>query len=485
MKSLRNIFYYSILLTVWSTLGVPKPLFAEDALLVKQIQDLAGQMSRMQTMVSEMRGTIENQGRQIVQLQELAAAGPSGREIGADGRDSFQKNLESQIGDSGKWLRGLKFSGDLRLRYEGIASPKGSNVNDRNRFRFRLRFGFEKTWSDEIKAGFRLASGARQYNPTSTTPGSIDTAGAVTTTNQTLMNNFDHKEINIDRAYATYLPRWARSGPVEKFEMTAGKFANPFEEGSTMMIWDRDVAPEGAYERLEGKILKSERLNLGATLTGGQMVLQEGLATGADAQLFAVQGGLRPEWSPEGVQKPIAFKNLASWYWFDGITKSGNYVSAGYNPLQGQDLAAGGFKVFEVYNEVSTEFPKWKVPQVALYHDWARNLDENALTKVTGGGQDTAWSSGMRLGKAQKKGSWEAAYEYYWIEANATPSVFSDADLGGTNRCGSALKFYYALSDAMNVGTSMFFMDRLLQSDTSWGTDQRRDTYQIDLNWKF
>jgi hypothetical protein len=482
---MRNIRLIKIFLM--AALVVPaKAAYADEALILQQIDRLAKQMNDMKGQMSQMQQTIDAQHFQIVNLEKQMAAPLVIRGDGAGGSNQdFSNNLRASIGEADKWLKGLKFSGDLKLRYEAQGSNKGSGIRDKNRFRFRLRFGFEKTFSDEMKAGFRITTGSRQYNPTSTTAGSVDTIGQITTTNQTMNDNFDLKAANIDRAYATYLPNWAKVGPVEKFEMTAGKFGNPFEEGSSMMIWDRDVVPEGVYEKLDGKIFGSDRLDLGGMLTAGQLVLQESSNAGGDAELFAIQGGLKPKINLPGMERPIEAKNLMSWYYFDNMTKSGNYMSAGYNPLQGNDLAAGNFKVLEIYNEMSTEIPKWKIPKLTLFHDWSKNLDDGALTKMTGGGQDMAWSSGIKIGELKKKGSWEAAYEYYWIEANATPSVFVDADLGGTNRQGSVFRLFYAFSDYMNAGTSLFLVDRLLQSDTNWGTNQERETWQLDMNWKF
>ena len=66
-----------------------------------------------------------------------------------------------------KWMKNLTFFGDFRLRYQmdhptgrrmGMI-PGGNEGKYRNRARFRLRFGFKKTWWDKQMAViFRLAS---------------------------------------------------------------------------------------------------------------------------------------------------------------------------------------------------------------------------------------------------------------------------------------------------------------------------------------
>ena len=111
------------------------------------------------------------------------------------------------------WADGLKFGGDFRLRYEGIYGRKGlhpfalaadtygrprygptglraRSPNDRSRFRYRLRFGFEKAITEELTMGFRLASGT----------------GAATSTNETMGDSFMGDPLWIDQAYLKYEP---------------------------------------------------------------------------------------------------------------------------------------------------------------------------------------------------------------------------------------------------------------------------------------
>src|SRR5258706_4779681 len=54
------------------------------------------------------------------------------------------------------WVDSIKFGGDIRLRHDTLQQAGGST--DRNRERFRLRFGLEATIQD-VSAIFRMASG--------------------------------------------------------------------------------------------------------------------------------------------------------------------------------------------------------------------------------------------------------------------------------------------------------------------------------------
>ncbi|MDQ6632696.1 MAG: putative porin, partial [Verrucomicrobiota bacterium] len=54
------------------------------------------------------------------------------------------------------WVTALKFNGDFRGRYDGIYSRDGS---DRNRLRYRMRFGATASLTDNFEVGLRLGSG--------------------------------------------------------------------------------------------------------------------------------------------------------------------------------------------------------------------------------------------------------------------------------------------------------------------------------------
>src|SRR5882762_5916540 len=55
------------------------------------------------------------------------------------------------------WVTSLKFNGDFRGRLEGFYSDNSAFV-DRNRFRYRLRFGAVATIHNNFEVGLRLTS---------------------------------------------------------------------------------------------------------------------------------------------------------------------------------------------------------------------------------------------------------------------------------------------------------------------------------------
>src|SRR5260221_2950212 len=80
------------------------------------------------------------------------------------------------------WVDSIKFLGDLRLRHDTLEQAGGTT--DRNRERFRLRFGTEVTIQDWM-AKIQFASGT----------------GSQLSANQTETGEFGQKALWIDQAY--------------------------------------------------------------------------------------------------------------------------------------------------------------------------------------------------------------------------------------------------------------------------------------------
>jgi hypothetical protein len=119
----------------------------------------------------------------------------------------------------------FRFNGDVRIRGE---SYNQQYMEDRNRARIRVRFGFDGALNQDFIAGVALASGS---------------LGDPSSSNETLTNVFDRKTIALDRAYITFNPvahRW--------LSLTGGKFAFPWQR--TSITFDPDLNPEGFDAKL-------------------------------------------------------------------------------------------------------------------------------------------------------------------------------------------------------------------------------------------
>ena len=142
--------------------------------------------------IAEMKETVRKLNARIEKLEQ--------EKIGTMHKEELARLMKEILDDANKqpalpkWMENLTFFADLRLRYQldhysgrsGTIGASGyaNRQKDLNRIRFRLRFGFTKTWWDrQMEAGFRLASGSASstYDPDGSTPRSV---------NQTLTNMF-------------------------------------------------------------------------------------------------------------------------------------------------------------------------------------------------------------------------------------------------------------------------------------------------------
>jgi len=458
--------------------------------LADLVRELQTQMNAMQKTINQQNDKIRQMENQKPQIQAAPSVLPSGSEATSAPMSDYEYNqrLESALGGANKWLKDLKFKGDIRLRYEAFDfthGPPSTADDSRNRFRYRLRFGLEKALQPDMTIGFALCSGGIS--------GGVN--NDPTSTNQTLDGLFNFKPIFIEKVYASYSPSWAKAGPVSKFTITGGKFDNPFEKGSSDMIWDRDVKPEGAYEKIDFDLLNTSGLDLRAYTTAGQFILDEdALNSGGDAELWALQAGINPTFYTPFFDKPVDWLSAVSYYAYNHYAHNSNFMIDGTtrlsgatatdargNPAIGTDLVAGHFNTVEIYNELALPF--WK--PLRLYQDFAVNpKDSSPEGAIRGANQ--AWALGAKLNSIVQKDDWELSYAYKWIGHNAVVGAFNDSDFGDghSGKRGSVVKAGYALTDNLTLNGAMYFVN-----DTNAGTagylDKETRRFQVDLAYKF
>jgi len=138
-----------------------------------------------------------------------------------------QDLLENRVKSLGPFF----FSGDLRLRHEslfGSGPVNGAEPATRNRERYRVRFNINAKLNDEISGGFSLASGD---------------LGDPISTNNTETGFFTRKPFSIDKAYASYRPKYFKP-----FSVTAGKFGYTWYR--TELTFDNDINVEGSSQQI-------------------------------------------------------------------------------------------------------------------------------------------------------------------------------------------------------------------------------------------
>ncbi len=333
------------------------------------------------------------------------------------------------------WLKGFKFKGDLRLRYEGKYNQSGYD-DDRHRGRYRLRVGFEKKMSSDLKVIARFASGK----------------GEPTSTNQSFDDAFESKDFWIDRAYAVYKPNF-----LSGLELGGGKFKNPFVH--TDMVWDSDVNPEGIYEKYTCSLGKSFK----PFITLGQMVIEENKGE-KDACLIAWQGGFQALTS-HGVKWTLAL----TYYDFMNLDKSklGEKYSGGNTVID--DKLVYEYRLLNFTNFI--EFKIGRLP-MKIFFDYVNNQDNDVE-------KDEGYAAGFKLGKTKKKGSWAFSYKYASIEPDAVVGAFCDSDFGHANREGSKAGFAYQLMDKVTLKLTGYFIEE------KSGKENEYNMVHADVIFKF
>lgn len=359
-----------------------------------------------------------------------------------------------------KWIQTTKFSGDVRIRYQG-ETKTGSKHRDRGRF--RLRYGFETRPNDQMKVGFRMASGENK------------TSGPEqTSTNQSFTNTFQNKHVWIDQAYVEYTPFSLTDMFILKdMKLTGGKFANPFY--TTEVVWDSDINSEGGVVKFTPVIGTVDTF-----LTIGFFPLGESSSDSNDPKLYALQAGLAPKIAGRGS------KFAAGLYSYDDIkgmawnTYSANYTPTVNNTLDGSNLKYD-YNILELVGEYSPMdlYIMGAALPLTVHGTWVSNVAERKS------GETKAWMAGLKLGKAREKGSYELFYNYRQIGRDSVLAIVNDSDfhLGGTASKGHKFGCVYAIMPNSTLGLNYIISDPYKSTQT--GTSKHIDVYQVDWVTKF
>jgi hypothetical protein len=375
-----------------------------------------------------------------------------------------------------EWVSALKLNGDFRGRYEGFFADN-PGFEDRNRFRYRARFGVTAVMSDSFEVGLRLGSG------------DIDGGATVGTDpisqNQTFQNNAAKKGIFIDLAYGKWTPINTGDWSVAT---TIGKMENPYVFSD--MVFDADYTPEGAAIQIGRNLGDKHAIKLNS----GAFVIDELAGTTQDPFMFGAQARLESTWTPRistsvgaaymAMMNPEQLGNAAVPNINVGNTRNaaGNLVYD-YTPVVVDASATYKLDSFPMY---SGPFPI-KVGGDYIYNDGASSAADNE-----------GWSAGVLFGKAGKRGTWEIAYTYKWLGADAWWEEVVDSDSGafyaagpansgqgagyrtGTNVKGHVMRVAYSPYDSLTLTAKAFLMERIDIPD-----DSEMTRLQVDAQWKF
>jgi len=376
-----------------------------------------------------------------------------------------------------EWVSALKFNGDIRLRYENFTAENPAFV-DRNRFRYRLRFGMVATLMDDFEAGFRLTSS----DPVGTTGGDPISG------NTTFQDNASKKFVYIDQAYAKWSPF---KGPAFYGSVTGGKMENPFV-GSDM-VFDADYTPEGfalqsAYQFNDVHA---------AEFIGGGFILDELGGSSLDSFMYGVQARLDSAWTSKvktsGGVAAFIIQN-------DENLTNGNVP----NVNRGNTRNGAGAPVYNfnpIYADASVTYSLDHAPMYAGPFPIKAGVDYIINPAAPSSADNYGYSAGVTFGKAGKKHTWELSYTWKYLGNNAWYEEVVDSDFGafyqdpqvnsglgagygsGTGVKGHIVKLAYSPYDSITLSAKWFRTELLNPSPA--GSDSLMNRVQVDALWKF
>jgi hypothetical protein len=402
--------------------------------LKKEIDKQYDMLLKMQTRIAELEASQKEQDKAIVE------------KVAAEVEKKQAATLEPI-----SWVKNFKLSGDFRYRYETIEEERDGK-GDTNRNRIRVRLMLQAFINDEWDFGLRVATG------------SADPDSPI----QSLDDSFSKKPIWLDLAYAHYHPAW-----MEGMDVYAGKVENPFYKvGGSQLIWDDDLNPEGGAVKLASKLGENDTLytNLGAFWVD---LDREGDGR-VDSGLVGIQSYLRHALAGED------YVIAGAGYYDYGNIKGRGDLKGTWNSSHSlfgntgtNNRFASDFNIAEVFTEYGTKVAEMPV---AVFGDYAKNLTASTS-------EDTGWLIGAKLGKAKEVGSWEFAYDYRDVEADAVVGAFSDSDFIGGGTDGKGHKFGITCQVAKNVQAALSYY--LAEETRTAGRDDDYRRLQIDLRYKF
>ena len=468
--------------------------------------------------------------------------GPTKTVSSYDGKSYVEKSVPIEEATSTKWklstpITELELFGDIRLRYEYRAGQTADNALrtglddwiERERERYRIRFGLRGTLVDDWFFGIRLET---SQNPRSTnlTFGD-DTSGSATATNNEPFSKVSDG-INVGQAYIGY-----RGFP--DITLEAGRMPLTSVLVTTRMVWDDDINPEGAseqwkhtfsfgtkgdettasYSKDSNNVVPTKqepfmRLDLFANfaqLEYDDTAIEDPLGPRAtttvngvtqkipntDAFLLAWQLGARANF-PNNIYVQIAptlYNYTGDGDTFNGHFQGGSPTVPNATSLAQNQTGINSLLVYDMPWEIG-----WKVAgfPMRVFGDFATNLEADDRARAAGhpgyGDQRYAYQAGLGIGQLKRKHDWLLEAYYQHTEQYALDPNLIDSDLFNQtlNLHGPVVRAGYMLTDAVWVSATWAYAWRINNALGTGGTGDiginpidQYQLFQLDLNLKF
>ena len=390
-------------------------------------------------------------------------------------------------GDGTPWWENTEVSLELTLRQQAWSSdyaggsPPYNARGTRQQSQYEAYVTVQSQITDNVGATIQIASGYGS-NP-------------ITSHFQAMDDKFASDDLWLRQAYVNWQPP-----QVEGANVFAGKMPNIFyRAGGNQVIWDYHVTHEGAAANHSTSIFGDATTTLNTNV--GAFWVEEGhndpstsSSPAPDVMLYVAQAYLARQ-----LDETSRCLAGASFYSYSNIINQGGFgvvvilVTVGLLLLAAVAAAAyvgvstwlsagprgvqftSDFDLVELFAECTREINGMPC---MLFGTWINNTSAGQSTD-----DDTAWSIGGRINKAEAPGSWEAGYDYRDIERDSVPGIFTDhyfvgggVGMGGMGSTGH--NFTAAYQCAKNVQVAC----RLILSEIKGSSsDDDFTLFQVDL----
>lgn len=303
--------------------------------------------------------------------------------------------------DHSSWTDRFDVKGDLRLRYEGFDKDDSYDDDRRDRFRIRLRAGFEATVTDWMKVGLELRNG--------------DPSDPVSN-NTSFDGGFQFKDFNLAEGYLQIRPN-------NRFGLIAGKFDAKKWWTVSDFQWDDDLTVEGLMTNIG--LASGDGVFKSLDLVGYGYFLNEE-KNGPDANLYG--GQFRSAFrlgDTNSLKLGVGFDAWNNPQQLVDLTLSGDLKgNAVTNLLDENGQLLSDFDILNLFAEYkNTASKKWPVKLTLFYYN---NLSAEGL----GADNDTGYFGRLQVGDYKQKWQMALRYSYYYSEPDALFYVFTQSDTG-------------------------------------------------------
>ena len=535
---------------ITATICCQQPIRAESSTdsdrlekLEKAVEALQQRNAQLESEVKQLKKKSASSSSSSQAAVAPPAEGPTKPVSSYDGKSYVEKSVPIEEAGGSKWklstpITELELFGDVRLRYEYRAGQTADNALrtsaddwiERERERYRIRFGLRGTLADDWFFGIRLET---SQNPRSTnvTFGD-DTSGSATATNNEPFSKVSDG-INVGQAYIGYKG-------FHDITLEAGRMPLSSVLVTTRMVWDDDINPEGLSEQWKHTFSFGEtggETTAGYSKDGKNVVAPVKSEPSVKLDVFA--NFLQVEYDDTAIEDPLGPRAtttvngttqkipntdafLLAWqvgakatfpnkfyvqiaptlYNYTGNGDTFNTHFQGGSPTTTNTLSLAqnqtginSLLIFDIPAEIG-----WKVGSLPMrvFGDFATNFEADDRALAAGhpgyGDERYAFQAGLGIGQLKKKHDWqiEAFYQHqdqYSLDPNLIDSDLFNQTL---NLHGPVVRVGYMLSDAVWVNATYSYAWRINDALGTGGTGDiginpidQYQIFQFDLNLKF